>query len=267
MYDTRLGIIGAGNMASAILNGVLEKRIFPVDDIIVSNRSESKLETWKEKGIQVTTDNLKVVLESDVIILAVKPQSMEEVIKNIGLAAEGKCVVSIAAGVSREYLRDRLGPDVFLVRAMPNMPLLAGYGATAITYPYGTPDPLFQAVVSIFDASGTTVLMHEKTMNEIIAVNGSSPAYFFRMANAMVNWAKEQGIDPESALTLTAKSMEGASKLLLSGDKTLKEWIDQVCSPGGTTLAALSAFDEMEFDGMIAEAMNRCTKRANELGQ
>lgn len=265
MYDTRLGIIGVGNMASAILNGVLENRLHGHDEIIVSNHDASKLEVWKEKGLKVTTDNLEVALNSDIIILAVKPQQMAAVLDEIGLATEGKCVVSIAPGVTRANLREALGEGVFLVRVMPNMPLTVGNGATAITYPYGVPDPLFKAVVAIFEASGHTVLVHEKQMNEIIAVNGTSPVFFFRMADAMVEWAKSKGIDEKSALQLAAKTMEGAAKMILAGEKTPKELTEQVCSPGGTTLAALTAFDELEFDKLIAEAMERCTKRAYEL--
>lgn len=263
MYDLNLGIIGAGNMASAILRGIIGKGLFA--QIMVSARTEESLKPWEEAGLIVTTDNMKVMAESEVIILAVKPQSINEVMAEIGSYAAGKCIVSIVAGITRRHLRYGLGEEAFLIRAMPNLPLSVGKGATAFTYGYGVPDPLYKAALSAFEASGEVVLVHDKQLNDIMALNGSSPAYFFRMARAMVSWAKERGINEASALQLVGKSMEGAAAMLLSGEHTAAELTDRVCSKGGTTLAALSAFDEMEFDKMMAEAMTRCAKRGEEL--
>ncbi len=265
MYDVNLGIIGAGNMASAILKGIVGKGLFA--QIMVSARTQESLKPWEEAGLIVTTDNTKVMMESEVIIIAVKPQSLDEVMQEIGSYAPGKCIVSIVAGATRRYLRFGLGEEAFLVRAMPNIPLSIGKGATAVTYGYGVPDPLFKAVLSVFEASGDVVLVHDKQLNDITAINGSSPAYFFRMVRAMVDWAKERGINEESALKLAAKSMEGAAAMLLSGEHTASELTEKVCSKGGTTLAALSAFDDKMFDQIIGEAMTRCVKRGEELSE
>ncbi|MGI6498080.1 MAG: pyrroline-5-carboxylate reductase [Oscillospiraceae bacterium] len=265
LYDLNLGIIGAGNMASAILKGVIGKGLFA--QIMVSAKTEESLKPWEEAGLIVTTDNKQVMMESEVIILAVKPQSINEIMEEIGSYASGKCIVSIAAGITRRHLRHGLGEEAFLIRAMPNLSLSVGKGATAVTYGYGVPDPLYKAVLAAFEASGEVVLMHDKQLNDIMALNGSSPAYFFRMARAMMDWAKERGIDAEAALRLVGKSMEGAAAMLLSGEHTAAELTDQVCSKGGTTLAALSAFDEMKFDEMMAEAMTRCAKRGEELSE
>ncbi|MBQ1352102.1 MAG: pyrroline-5-carboxylate reductase [Oscillospiraceae bacterium] len=265
MYDTNLGIIGAGNMASAILRGIVGKGPFP--KITVSAKTEASLKPWEEKGLNVTTDNTEVMQNSDVIILAVKPQSIEEVMREIGPYTPGKLIVSIVAGVTRRHLRFGLGQEAFLLRAMPNLPLAVGKGATAVTFGYGAPDPLFKTAISVFEACGEVVLVQDKQLDEITAINGSSPAYFFRMIRAMVNWAKQNGIKEEAAKQLAIRSMEGAAAMLLAGDQTVDQLTEKVCSKGGTTLAALSAFDDLKFDELIAEAMTRCSKRSAELSE
>jgi pyrroline-5-carboxylate reductase len=265
LYDTNLGIIGAGNMASAILRGIVGKGLFP--KITVSAKTEKNLKQWEEKGVNVTTNNMEVVQESDVIILAVKPQVVEEVLREIGPGTFGKLIVSVVAGITRKHLKFSLDQEAFLLRAMPNLPLSVGKGATAVSFGYGAPDPLFKAAISVFEACGEVVLVQDKHLDAITAVSGSSPAYFFRMIRAMVDWAKEQGINEDAARKLAIKTMEGAAAMLTAGDQTVDELIDKVCSKGGTTLAALSAFDDMKFDDVVGEAMTRCTKRSVELSE
>jgi pyrroline-5-carboxylate reductase len=261
-----LGVVGAGHMSYAIITGVMKRDIFPPERITVFGIEPEMLNAHKALGVEIAKDNCSLVSSSDLIILAVKPQTVEAVMKEINPCLEGKCLVSIAAGVSRDFLR-RFAPAAYIVRVMPNTPLLVGYGASAVTPRGEIPENLYQAAVSIFSAAGEVAFVDDEHMNAIIGVNGSSPAYFFRMANAMVNSAVKQGIDPDVALRLTARTMEGAAQMLLHSGKTAQELTDMVCSPGGTTIAALTAFDEMGFDRMIDEAMLRCTKRAGEIGK
>lgn len=266
MSELRLGVIGAGNMATAILHGVRGRNVFPAERIIVSDRSSEKLEVCRELGCSVTTDNRRAAERADVLLLAVKPQSLDEVLDELSGHVAGKCVVSIVAGVSRNYLHSRLGAD-YVVRVMPNTPLLVGMGASAVTGRGEIPEPLYEKAVSLFSAAGEVAAVGDDRMNEIIFVNGSSPAFFFRMADAMVQAAKEQGIDPDTALRLAARTMEGSANMLLRSGKTAHELTVQVSSPGGTTLAALTAFDEFRFEEMISEAARRCTRRAYEIGK
>ncbi len=266
MKEYRLGIVGAGNMATAILAGILAKQLLPPTSITMSNRHMEKLEEPRRKGVCVTKDNAEVVRSSDVIVLAVKPQMMDEVVEDIAAYTAGKCIVSIAAGVSTDYFKKRLAPcDV--IRVMPNTPLLLGMGATAIAEAVAVPKDRFNTVCAIFAAAGEVAVIREDQMNAIVPVNGSSPAFFFRMADAMVKAAVARGIDGETALCLTARTMEGAANMLLSSGKTAEELTKQVCSPGGTTLAALTAFEEYKFDEMIEAATERCARRAEELGR
>lgn len=266
MGKLSLGFIGAGNMASAILNGVLTKGMVSAGEVSLSNRHLEKTEYFRAKGVYTTTDNREVVRRAQLIILAVKPQMFGDVLPEVADLAAGKCVVSIAAGLSSAYLQAHL-PGAHIVRAMPNTPLMVGAGATAVARAPGVPDDFFRTVLELFSSAGEVAVIDESQMDDIINVNGSSPAFFFRMAEIMVKHAVEAGIDPETAARLTAKTMEGSARLLLETGKAPDELRRQVCSPGGTTLAALSAFDELDFDGLMTEAMRRCTARSKELGR
>lgn len=265
MGALKLGFIGAGNMATAVLGGVLSQGLFQPEEIVVADPMAEKLEALRALGVRVTADNRQAA-RAPLVILAVKPQVMDAVLAELGDCMADRCVVSIAPGVSTGYIQARL-PGARVVRVMPNTPLLVGKGATAIALSPETPEETFDAVVNIFASAGEVFVLPEEQMNAIVAVSGSSPAFFFRMADAMVAEAARQGIDPEVALRMTARTMEGAAVMLLESGKAPGELTRQVCSPGGTTLAALTAFDELEFDTLVARAMERCTRRAGELGR
>ena len=265
MEISSLGFIGAGNMNTAILKGVLKAGLIPRENIWVSNRHREKLEQFMGSGIHTTLDNSEVVRNTYAVILGVKPQMFSDVLPGIVPYTKGKCVISIAAGISSSFLRQAL-PGAKIVRVMPNTPLMVGCGATAVARSADVEDSLLEAVASLFRVSGEVAMIDESSMDDIINVNGSSPAWFFKMADIMVRRAVSVGIDGEVALRLTAKTMEGAARLLLESGKTPEELCRQVCSPGGTTLASLSAFDDYHFEELMLEAMERCTKRSKELG-
>lgn len=261
-----LGFIGAGNMASAILNGILRTGLIPPERIRMSNRHAEKLEIPARRGVVTTVDNKMVAGEADIVILGIKPQMFAEVLPEIAPLLWGKCVVSISPGYSVSWLQSQL-PGAHVVRAMPNTPLLVGKGVTAVAEAPQTPKSLFDAVVEIFSAAGEVSIVTESMLDAVIAVSGSSPAYFFTMADAMVKGAGKLGMDPEEALRLTALTMEGAARMLLESGGGAGELARQVCSPGGTTLAALTAFQEYRFEEMVSKAMARCVARSRELGK
>lgn len=266
MEKLTLGFIGAGNMNCAILSGVLKQGLIPADRIWLSNRSPEKLEPMAAVGVQTTVENRLVAEKADLLVIGVKPQMFEAVLPEIREAVASKCVVSIAAGISSAYLRKQL-PGACIVRVMPNTPLMVGVGATAVARAQDVPQEMFRTVLALFQAAGEVAVIEEAQMDDIISVNGSSPAWFFRMADIMVRRAVSVGIDRDTALRLTARTMEGAAKMLLSSGKGPDELCRQVCSPGGTTLASLSAFEDRDFDGLMLDAMDRCTKRSKELGK
>ncbi len=262
----KLGFIGAGNMTSAILEGILHKALASPEDIWLSNRSPEKLERWENLGVHTTLDNAAVAKEADFLVLGIKPQVFPDVLPQIAPYLDGKCVLSIAAGISTAYIKAAL-PGALVIRAIPNTPLKLGLGATVLAEVSDVPEELFAYACSIFEAAGRVAVIPEEQMDDFIAVSGSSPAFFFRVVAALVSAAEAAGIDPALALPMAAQTMAGSAAMLLEGDHTAQELIDQVCSPGGTTLAALTAFDDFHFEDMIREASRRCAKRSRELGK
>lgn len=264
--DFMLGVIGAGSMGSAILQGALDAGVMSPEQVWLANPHSEKMTPFGEKGVHTTTSNLEVVRNVDILLLAVKPQILPRVLEEIRPETAGKCVISIAAGVSRRWLEEQL-PGAWVICVMPNTPLMLGCGASAVTERGNVPEELYDFALRLFSAAGLVTQLPADRMNEIIPVSGSSPAFFFRMVSLMVQAAEKQGIDPETALKMAAKTMEGSARMLLESGRTAAELERQVCSPGGTTLAGLTAFDELGFDRMIDLAFERCTRRAYELGK
>ena len=264
--DFMLGVIGAGSMGSAILQGALDAGVMSPEQVWLANPHSEKMTPFGEKGVHTTTSNLKAVRNVDILLLAVKPQILPGVLEEIRPETAGKCVISIAAGVSRRWLEEQL-PGAWVICVMPNTPLMLGCGASAVTERGNVPEDYYDFALRLFSAAGLVTQLPADRMNEIIPVSGSSPAFFFRMVSLMVQAAEKRGIDPETAIQMAAKTMEGSARMLLESGRTAAELERQVCSPGGTTLAGLTAFDELGFDRMIDLAFDRCVRRAYELGK
>ncbi len=264
----KIGFIGAGNMATAIIGGLLKNKLKSSDEILVFDLDESKLSSMSEKGISHTQTGAELVQRTDIIVLAVKPQNYDEVLSEIkGSADVNKIFVTIAAGISIDYVRRGLGIDCPAVRVMPNTPLLLGKGATAMCRSENINDEDFNEVYNMFALSGEVAILPEEQMNAVIAVNGSSPAYVYLFAKAMVDYAVSVGIDEKTALRLVCKTFEGSAEMLRSGVDTPEELIQKVCSKGGTTIEAMNVLNGRDVSGAIFDAMVACTKRANELSK
>lgn len=263
---SRLSFIGAGNMADAIFSGVTSNSLYSASEIMLSNRTEERLVKYNALHILTTLNNVEAAGFGDIIIMAVKPQNYDEVLDEIAPVVAGKCLVSLAPGISTEYIRGKC-PGAYVVRTMPNTPLLVGNGTTAICKDKAVPDEIFDKVSEIFSCSGKVYIVPEDKMNEIIAVSGSSPAFFFRFVQSIVDAAVSCGIDSDTALEMAANTMAGSALMLINSGRSAAELVAQVSSKGGTTVAALSAFDEFKFEAMVMEAAIRCTKRAYELGK
>ena len=269
MSQTTIGFIGAGNMATAIINGILRNKIVDSDALYVFDVNVEKMNAMSHRGLRALSSLEELVAKSHVLFLAVKPQNYDEVLSSIrqNKNCMDKLFVSIAAGISTKYITDKLGVLCPVVRAMPNTPLLLSKGATALCRGEGVSDEDFDFVQSLFAASGFVKELTEDKMNEIIAVNGSSPAYIYLFAKAVVDYALQVGISPEVSLPLFCKTLEGSAAMLTDSGNTPDELIKMVSSPGGTTLEALKALEELGFYNAILEAMKRCTARAEELGR
>ncbi len=261
----KIGFIGAGNMATAIIGGLIRSG-FEKKDIFVYDVFEEKLKVFAEDGLSVSASASELTKEADIIVLAVKPQQYGEVIEGIAEVADlSKTFVSIAAGITIEYVRRKLSLDAPVVRVMPNTPLLLGKGATALSPSDNVSDEAFEVVRGMFECSGVVEILPESLMDAVISVNGSSPAYIYLFAKAVCDSAEKQGIDKDVAMKLFAAVLEGSAEMLRSSGDDPDTLIAKVSSKGGTTIAALERLYAHGFEEAIDDAMNACTKRAAEL--
>lgn len=262
-----IGFIGAGNMATAIINGIISKSVAKPEEVAVIDLDTEKCKAFAKDGVKVCSSYDELTNFSDIIFLAVKPQNYDEVLVKLAGNTTNKTIVSIAAGISTSYIKSKLGEQTHVVRVMPNTPLLLGCGATAMCKVSPVTDEEFNDIENIFMSAGTVSVLPEDKMNAVISVNGSSPAYVYLFAKALINGAKSQGIDEITAQELVVKTLEGSAAMIKSSGKTIDELITMVSSKGGTTLKALEGLYENNFESTLVDAMERCTARAEELGK
>ena len=263
----RIGFIGAGNMATAIIKGLIAQK-GSGSFINVFDVSAEKLEEISKLGVNALSSSRDVVKNSDIIVLAVKPQNYAEVLEALkDVVSTDKTFVSIAAGISINYVQSALGCECPVVRVMPNTPLLLKKGASALCPSGNIGEEDKQIVYDMFAGSGVCEYITEDHMNEIIAVNGSSPAYIYMFAKAMADYAVSVGIDYDKALNLICATLEGSAAMLKESGDTPDVLIEKVSSKGGTTIEALNKLREHGFTEAIDDAMKACTKRAEELGK
>ena len=253
-------------MAGAIIDAIVTSDLIPKKHIFVYDPNENVRASLLAKGINVCNSNTELIQNGGILFLAVKPQIIDCVLEEISGHIKSDCIVSIAAGISVSHIKSKISDNIPVIRALPNTPMLILNGMTVIAESSDTPKDIFSLVHLIFKSAGEVVVLPESKINEAIPLSSSSPAFFFRMLNAMAHAGERLGISFSDALKLSAVAMEGASKIVLQGKKTPEELIAQVSSPGGTTVAALSAFDEFNFESFTDEFVKRCVDRAYELG-
>ncbi len=268
MNHAAIGFIGAGNMATAIISGILRTKQYDPSKIYIFDLDQKKRTKMAELGLTVCDSSLKVVKECEYVVLAIKPQNYKEVLEQIRPAVrESLVIVSIAAGISTDYIKESLQCNCPVVRAMPNTPLLLGEGATALCASDNVSKEQFKTACDLFSASGIVEVLTEDKMNAVIAVNGSSPAYVYLFAKAIVDFASRYGIDRDQATKLCCQTLKGSAQMLSNSGQTPEELIRMVSSPGGTTLEALKVLEQKGFYHAIQDAMAQCTKRAQELAK
>lgn len=261
-----LGVIGTGNMGKAIINGVLNSNFSKEIKIFAYDKNSSSHAELKQKGIKFTDTAIDIVKSCTYVLLAVKPQNIEDLLSEIKNAVTEKTVfISICAGISAEYIEQRTLKDVKVILVMPNTPMMLGVGASAVSKNNKVSESEFKFAMSIFESCGLAVEIPIGKMKEIIAINGSSPAFIYLFAKGFIDYAKSVDIDENSALKLFAKSLEGSAKMITSSGMSIDELIQQVSSPGGTTIAGLEEFLSNDLTGIVKKAASSCTKRAYEL--
>lgn len=260
----KLGFIGTGNMASAIMGGILKNQILSAEEIIGSNRGSQKRESVKEHfGIHVTENNKEVAEKADIIVLSVKPQFYEEVICEIRDAVRtDQIVITIAPGKTLAWLAEKFGKTVKIVRTMPNTPALVGAGMTAMCPNEHMTEEETAYVRSLLESFGRVEVVAERLMDVVVSASGSSPAYVFMMIEAMADAAVSGGMPRPQAYQFAAQAVMGSAKMVLETGKHPGELKDMVCSPGGTTIEAVRTLEEYGFRSAVIEAMKVCEEKS-----
>jgi len=263
-----IGIIGGGNMGAVLLKGMISGNLVTVGTVTVSDVDRQRRHYLTETyGITATADNADAVTGVDIVILAVKPQQMGEVLSGIADALDASTlVISIAAGITTRFIEDNLGKGIHVIRVMPNTPALIGEGATAIAGGRHTTEEELTMARQIFDSIGLTVIVEEKLMDAVTGLSGSGPAYVFTIIEALSDGGVSMGLPRDIALKLAAQTLLGAARLCLEGDRHPGQLRDMVTSPGGTTIAGLKALEEGKLRATLMSAVEEATRRSRDLG-
>lgn len=268
--NQRICFIGAGNMAASLLGGLLAQN-YPANLLSASDpdaEQRAALQASLNQPIDLQENNIAAVGSADIIVLAVKPQIMALVGKQLrpSLSNSKALLISIAAGITLDNLADFFGDHLAIVRSMPNTPALVQKGAIGLYANSAVSDEQRQATELIVNAVGKSWWLPKETdLDAVTALSGSGPAYFFLVMEAMIEAAINMGLDPQTAKQMTLSTAEGAATMALLGDTDVDELRRRVTSPGGTTEAALQSFARDDLKGIFATALKAAQKRSIEL--
>lgn len=255
------GFIGCGNMAAAIIEGIIQNEVLKPNQIYVFDTDIEKCKRFK--GVNICADISELTAQSQLIFLCVKPNILPSVLSEINVA--DRCIVSIAAGVKIETMRKNLKVDAKLMRIMPNTPLMVGKGAVCIQTPNDFPKPQSDFIKNVFAPIAMVKEVREEDMDAVTGVSGSGPAYVYRFIDSVAKSGAAHGLSYETALELAIQTFEGACGMLKQSGQSPEQLISDVCSPGGTTLEAMNVFHERNIEHIIAEAVDACIRRSKEL--
>ena len=263
----KLGFIGTGNMAGAIMGGIIKEGIISLDEIIGSDVFEAGREKVKTMyGIHVTADNIEVAEKADTLFLSVKPQFYASVISEIkDSVRENQLIITIAPGKTLAWLEEQFGKKLKIVRTMPNTPAMVGEGMTAVCPNDSVTKEELDYALQILGAFGKTEVVPEHLIDAVVSTSGSSPAYVFMMIEAMADAAVADGMPRAQAYKFAAQAVYGSAKMVLETGKHPGELKDMVCSPGRTTIEAVRVLEEKGFRSALIEAMKACAEVSRNL--
>jgi len=267
-FKGTIGFIGAGNMAEAMARGLVGAD-FPGKRLFAADPSASRRTLFhSEIGAETVNSNVELIERSDVIVLAVKPQILPDVLKNISRRlTTDKLIISIAAGISAKFIESMVSLDIHVVRVMPNTPMLVGKGMVAIASgKYATGNDLVLAR-DIFSVAARVVTVDESKMDAVTAISGSGPAYFFFFIEALRDAGVKEGLDEADALVLATYTAEGAARMLIETDRSPEELRRMVTSPNGTTYAAITMMQSLHVKENINRGVKAAANRSRELGK
>jgi len=265
-----IGFMGAGNMGGAILRGAINVGYIQPSQVFVCEQNQERIDELAEEfsGISFADSCSELAENCDMIILAVKPYQIRDIIEEAGISLHGTAVISIAAGWTAAMLHDILkDTGATYLRAMPNTPALVGEGMTALCKETTFSKDDFAFAKGLFDAVGRTVVLNESQFDGVIAISGSSPAYVFMMIEAMADAGVREGIPRKTAYDMAAQAVLGAALMVLSSDSHPGELKDNVCSPGGTTIEAVAALESNGFRAAIMAAMDACAEKSRKMSE
>lgn len=262
-----IGFIGAGNMAKAIIRGIINSKTFKPGNIIISNPHQSKLDAIsQEYGVLTTTDNKEVAQKSNIIILSVKPKIYPAVIEEIqDIITEETLIVNIAAGKSIESIEQTFKRKVKVVRVMPNTPALVGEAMSCLCANQEVTSEEMQEIINIFESFGKVEEVNEELMDVVTAISGSSPAYIFMIIEALADGAVLEGMPRGKAYKIVSQAVLGSVKMILETGKHPGELKDMVCSPAGTTIEAVASLEENGLRSSLIKAVRVCAQKSRDM--
>ncbi len=269
MIERTIAFLGAGNMAEALIKGLLRAGTARPDAIIATGRRSERMdELQRVYGVRVTSDNLTAAREADVVVLSVKPQAMDKLLVQVAPALDPrKLVISVAAGVPIAALERKLGAGARIIRTMPNTPSLVGAGACALARGEHASDEDLAVATRIFQAVGITTVVDENLLDAVTGLSGSGPAYIFLVIEALSDAGVKVGLPRYTAQKLAAQTVLGSAQLLIETGTHPGQLKDQVTSPGGTAIAGLHTLEAGGLRTTLINAVEAATRRAKELGE
>jgi pyrroline-5-carboxylate reductase len=267
--NKKIGFIGFGKMAQAMAGGMIHSGLVRSNQMMASMRTEkSRTFAAEQFGIEVSASNREIAVFADVLFLAVAPYTYFEVIEEIKEDIKPcAIIITIAAGITTSDVENAFGKKVKVVRTMPNTPSLVGAGMTAVSVNSEITNEDLETVKKLLSSFGKVEIIAEAQMDAIPAISGSSPAYVYMMIEAMADGGVRQGLSRDQSYRLAAQAVLGAAQMVLETGKHPGELKDQVTSPGGATIAAVSTLEQERFRGAILAAMDSCTAKVKELGK
>lgn len=265
----KIAVIGVGNMAKAILNGIISSRNIGISNFYIYDKYEGACEQFSNaEGFQIADGIFSAVNNADYILLSVKPQNFPEVLEEVKKVHnhENKIYITIAAGITSQSVSETLG-GALVIRVLPNLPMTIGMGVSAICKNEKAAASDFEFVKNIFLSSGSITVIDESEMNRIIGVTSSSPAYVFKFIESICKGAEIQGLDGDALIDTVCDVVIGSAILLKNSKESPSQLISKVASKGGTTERALLKLNDGDFEKTVCDAMVACTERADELGK
>lgn len=265
MEKSKIGFIGCGNIASAIILGSLKSGYIKSDSLYVYDTDSAKSDAFILQGAAVCGSAEELVKCCDYVFLTVKPQIYDTVLRQIRSVSKDVCFVAVAAGITIAHIKEVLGYDASIVRVMPNTPLMCGQGSSALVKCSPVTDEQYAYIKGIFSCCGVAVDVKESEINTVTAISGSAPAYAMRFAKVLIEFAIENGMSEANAKTLVLHTMLGSAFMAKTSDNDIDSLIRNVTSPNGTTEAGLKSMDSTGFDTSLRSSLEATVKRAEEL--